>query len=103
MGLRQPDVAAAPQAEAPHPLRDRPLDPRPPGILGLPLGGLLPPAGRLQRLVPLPRRQRHLAPLRPGPSAKRSAGTGQALAPREPGMGHLVAPAIAPRPAPGAC
>jgi hypothetical protein len=47
VGLGLPDVTRAPQPASPHPLRDRPLDPRPPALLPLKLLGLLPqPRGR---------------------------------------------------------
>src|SRR5262245_7723592 len=95
--LGQPDVAAATQADAADPLRDRPLNPRTPRVLCLPLRRLLLPAGRLQRLVQRSRAERHLTPLRPGTRAERPAEAGQALAPRELGVDHLVAPAIEPR------
>src|SRR3954468_9572492 len=96
-GLGQPDVAAASKAESANPFRDRPLDPRTPGVLRLPGRGLLLNSGRLQRLVPLLRSQRHLAALRPGPRTQGATAAGQALTPRELGVHHLVTPPIAPR------
>src|SRR3954453_6694439 len=95
--LGQPDVPAATQAEPAHALRQRPLDPRPHRVLLLPLRGLLPDPRRLQRLVPLPRPQRHLTTLRLGARAPRTARAGQALAAGELGVDHLIAPPVLTR------
>jgi hypothetical protein len=46
--------------------------------------------GLLQRLLLFLGSQRHLAPLRPGAGAERTAAAGQALAARELGMDHCV-------------
>src|SRR5439155_20751624 len=67
-------------------------------VLLLPTRGLLPDPRRLQRLVLLPRPERHLTTLRLGARAPRTARAGQALAAGELGVNHLIAPPVLTRP-----
>jgi hypothetical protein len=82
MRFGQPEIARPAQATAANALGVRALDPGPPGILSLKLGGLLPLPGGLDRLVLGFRPDRELAGGVFGPGAylaRRTGATGRPI------------------------